>query len=122
VGACIGQATPPDSNGAAELAETTSDNQSITGKQITQVLTTIPTAGVLASNTVWLAMDKVGARYTTYYSTDGVHFTPIYNVGASLSNVKVGLFAWNGPATTSDLQVAFQHFHIVNGDAGVARQ
>jgi regulation of enolase protein 1 (concanavalin A-like superfamily) len=103
------------SNGAAELAETTSDNQNITGKQITQALTTIPTAGLLTSNTVWLAMDKVGARYTTYYSTDGVHFTPIYNVGASLSNVKVGLFAWNGPATTSDLRVSFQRFHIFNG-------
>jgi alpha-glucuronidase len=109
------------SNGAAELAETTSDNQNITGQQVTQVLATIPTAGVLTSNSVWLAMDKVGARYTTYYSTDGVHFSPIYNVGASLSNVRVGLFAWNGPASTSDLQVAFQHFHIFNGAAGFAR-
>jgi hypothetical protein len=33
----------------------------------------------------------------------------------------VGLFAWNGPASTSDLQVAFQHFHIFNGPAGFAR-
>jgi beta-glucosidase len=105
-------------NGAAQLAETTSDNQNITGQQITQVLTTIPTAGLLTSHTVWLAMAKAGARYTTYYSTDGVHFTPIYNVGASLSNVKAGLFAWNGPATTGDLQVAFQRFHIVNGTSG----
>jgi beta-glucosidase len=110
------------SNGAAQLAETTSDNQNYpSGKQITQVPTTIPTAGLLTSNTVWLAMDKVGARYTTYYSTDGVHFTPIYNVGASLSNVKVGVFAWNGPATTSDLQVSFQHFHILNGGPAFAR-
>lgn len=109
------------SNGTAELAETTSDNQTITGQQTTQVLTTIPTAGLLTSNTVWLAIDKVGARYTTYYSTDGVHFTPIYNVGASLSNVKVGLFAWNGSATTSDLRVSFQHFHILNGGPGSAR-
>jgi beta-glucosidase len=109
------------SNGAAELAETTSDNQNITGQQVTQVLATIPTAGVLTSNSVWLAMDKVGARYTTYYSTDGVHFSPIYNVGASLSDVRVGLFAWNAPASTSDLQVAFQHFHIFNGAAGFAR-
>ena len=77
-------------------------------------LTTIPTTGVLTSDTVWLAMNKVGARYTTYYSTDGTHFTPVYNVGASLSNVKVGLFAWNGPATTNDLKVSFQHFHIIN--------
>jgi beta-glucosidase len=109
------------SNGAAQLAETTSDNQNITGQQTTQVLTTIPTAGLLTSHTVWLAMAKAGARYTTYYSTDGAHFTAIYNVGASLSNVRAGLFAWNGPATTSDLQVAFQRFHIVNGTSGFAR-
>jgi regulation of enolase protein 1 (concanavalin A-like superfamily) len=102
------------SRGVAELAETTSDNQNITGQQITQVLATVPTAGLLNSNTVWLAMSKRGARYTTYYSTDGTHFTPIYNVGASLSNVKVGLFAWNGPATANDLKVSFQGFRIVN--------
>ncbi len=109
------------SNGAAVLAETTSDNQNSTGSQVTQVLKTIPTAGLLTSDTVWLAMRKVGARYTTYYSTDGAHFTPVYNVGASLSNVKVGLFAWNGPATTSDLHVGFQHFRIFNGTPGFAR-
>ncbi len=51
------------------------------------MLSTIPTAGLLTSNTVWLAMD----------------------------NDKVGPFAWNGPATTSDVQVPFQHFHILNG-------
>jgi beta-xylosidase len=102
------------SGGTAKLAETTSDDQNISGQQNTQVLTTIPTAGVLTSDTVWLAMNKVGSRYMTYYSADGSHFTPIYNVGASLSNVKVGLFAWNGPATTNDLKVSFEHFHIVN--------
>jgi beta-glucosidase len=100
--------------GAVQLAETTSDNQNLTGQQVTQVLATVPTAGLVNSNTVWLAMDKRGARYTTYYSTDGAHFTPIYNVGASLSNVKVGLFAWNGAATTNDEKVSFQGFHIVN--------
>ncbi len=102
------------SGGTAELAETTSDNQNISGQQVTQVLDTVPTAGVLTSATVWLAMVKTGSRYTTYYSTDGTHFIPIYNVGASLSNVKVGLFAWNGPATTNDLKVSFEHFHIFN--------
>jgi beta-glucosidase len=110
------------SNGAAQLAETTSDNQNVTAQQIPQVLATIPTAGLLTSNTVWLAMDKTGARYTTYYSTDGVHFTPLYSAGASLSNVKAGLFAWNGPATTSDLKVSFQHFRISNDSVGLARR
>jgi beta-glucosidase len=102
------------SSGTAQLAETTSDNQNSSGQQITQVLTAIPTAGVLTNNTVWLAMDKVGPRYTTYYSTDGAHFIPIYTVGASLSNVKAGLFAWNGAATANDLTVSFQHFQISN--------
>jgi regulation of enolase protein 1 (concanavalin A-like superfamily) len=100
------------SSGTAQLAETTSDNQNIAGQQITQVLDTVPTAGVLTSDTVWLAMDKVGSRYTTFYSTDGTHFTPIDNVGANLSNVKAGLFAWNGAATTNDLKVSFGQFHI----------
>jgi regulation of enolase protein 1 (concanavalin A-like superfamily) len=107
--------------GTAELAETTSDNQNISSQQITQVLDTIPTAGVLASDTVWLAMRKVGSRYTTYYSTDGAHFTPIYSVGASLSNVKVGPFAFNGPATTNDLRVSFGPFHIIQARAPAVR-
>jgi beta-glucosidase len=110
------------SNGKAQLAETTSDNQNITGQQITQVLATTPTSGLLSSTTVWLAIDKRGSRYTTYYSVDGVHFTPLYRAGASLSNVKVGLFAWNGPATTSDLKVSFQDFHVVNRGARPRRR
>jgi beta-glucosidase len=110
------------SGGVAQLAETTSDNQNVSGQQVSQVLTSIPTAGLLTNNTVWLAMTKVGPRYTTYYSTDRVHFTPVYNVGASLSDVKVGLFAWNGPATTSDLKVSFQHFHIVNWGSAFGRR
>ncbi|MBV9327512.1 MAG: glycoside hydrolase family 3 C-terminal domain-containing protein, partial [Chloroflexi bacterium] len=46
------------SGGVAQLAETTSDNQNVSGQQVTQVLTTIPTAGLLTNNTVWLAMNK----------------------------------------------------------------
>ncbi len=110
------------SGGTAELAETTSDSQNVTGQQVTQVLATVPTTGLLNSNAVWLAMDKRGARYTTYYSTDGTHFIPIYNVGASLSNIKVGLFAWNGAATTNDLKVSFQHFHVFNRSPTLGRR
>jgi beta-glucosidase len=99
------------SSGVAQLAETTED--SLSGTPVNQVLTTIPTAGLL-SNTVWLRMVKIGPRYTTYYSTDGVHFVPIYNVGASLSNVKVGLFAFSGGDTTNDLAVAFDYFRVQN--------
>jgi len=99
------------SSGIAQLAETTED--SLSGTPVTQILTTLPTAGVL-SNTVWLRMVKIGPRYTTYYSTDGVHFVAIYDVGASLSNVNVGLFAFSGADTTNDLNVAFDYFRVQN--------
>jgi beta-glucosidase len=100
------------SGGAAQLVETTED--SLSGTLVTQVLASIPTSGLLDGDTVWLRMVKQGPRYTTYYSTDGVHYTPIYEVGAALRDVKVGLFAWNGPATSSNLNVAFDYFHVSN--------
>jgi beta-glucosidase len=100
------------SSGAARLSETTED--SLSGSPVTQVLTTIPTAGLLSGDTLWLRMVKVGPRYTTYYSTDGITFVPIYEVGASLANVKVGLFAFNAAGTSTDLQAAFDYFHVSN--------
>lgn len=107
------------SNGAAELAETTED--SLSGAPVDQVLASIPTAGLLG-NTVWLRMVKRGPRYATYYSTDGLNWVPVYEVGQSLSNVKVGLFAWNRPATTSSEKVTFAYFRVSNvGSAGDAR-
>ncbi len=100
------------SSGAAQLSETTED--SLSGTPVTQVLTTIPTAGLLSGDTISLRMVKNGPRYSTYYSTDGMKFVPIYNVGASLANIKVGLFAFNGAGTSTDLQVAFDSFHVSN--------
>jgi beta-glucosidase len=101
------------SSGAARLSETTED--SLSGTPVNQVLTTIPTAGLVSGDTIWLRMVKNGSRYTTYYSTDGVNFVQIYNVGASLSDVNVGLFAFNGAATSTDLTAAFDDFHVSNG-------
>jgi hypothetical protein len=76
---------------------------------------TIPTAPVFGTaSTVWLRMVKQGPRYSTSYSTNGTDFTPIYTTGAALTNVKVGLFAFNGPATSSDLGVAFDDFQVTN--------
>ena len=99
------------SGGVARLAETTED--SLSGLPITQVLATLPTAGLLG-NTVWLRMVKHGPRYATYYSADGTNFVPVYEVGQSLSNVNVELFAWNEAGTSSDLKVAFDYFHVTN--------
>jgi beta-glucosidase len=98
------------SSGAAQLVETTED--SLSGTPVTQTLTSIPTAGVLTSNTAWLRMVKRGPRYTAYYSTNGTNFVPIYNVGASLQNVKVGLFAYSGADTSNDLNVDFDYFRV----------
>jgi beta-glucosidase len=100
------------SSGAARLSETTED--SLSGAPVTQVLTTLPTAGLVNGDTVWLRMVKNGPRYTTYYSTDGTNFVQLYNVGASLSDVKVGLFSFNGAGTSSDLTAAFDDFEVTN--------
>jgi alpha-glucuronidase len=99
------------SGGVAHLVETTED--SLSGTPITQVLASVPTTGLLG-NSVWLRMVKHGPRYATYYSTDGTNFVPVYEVGQSLSKVKVGLFAWDGPGTSSDLNVAFDYFRVSN--------
>jgi beta-glucosidase len=99
------------SNGAARFSETNED--SLSGAPVAQVLTTIPTASILGANTtVWLRMVKRGPIYTTSYSTDGVSFTPIYTTGAALANVKAGVFAYNRAGTTSDLNVAFDDFRV----------
>jgi regulation of enolase protein 1 (concanavalin A-like superfamily) len=99
------------SGGQARLAETTAD--SLSGGLTDQVLATVPTAGRFG-NTVWLRLVKRGPHYTAYYSSDGVHFAQLYGVGASLQDVKVGLFAWTGAQFSNDLQVAFDYFHVRN--------
>ncbi len=79
---------------------------------ISQSLINLPTAGILTGTTVYLRMRKQGARYTTYYSADGVDWKPVYEVGSSLRNVKVGVYAFNRAGTTNDLSVAFDYFRI----------
>ena len=105
------------SGGAARLSETSED--SLSGAPVVQVLTTIPTAPIFGTaSTVWLRMVKKGPRYTTSYSTNGADFTALYTTGAALTNVKVGVFAFNGPATSTDLNVAFDDFRVTNDRPG----
>lgn len=92
--------------GGAGLVETTTD--SLSGLPVSQVLATVPTAGRLR-NTVWLRMVKHGPRFTTYYSSDGTHFSSLYSAGANLADVKVGLFAVGSGQT-----VSFGYFHVRN--------
>lgn len=103
------------SGGAARLVETSED--SLSGAPVAETLATWATAGVLG-DTVWLRMVKHGPRYTTYYSADGRHFTALYSAGASLANVKVGLFAYDGSETAGDLKVSFGYFRVGRRGAG----
>jgi beta-glucosidase len=96
-----------NSGGTPQLALTTED--SLSGAPVSQVLATLPTTGRIGS-TVWLRMVKSGARYTVYYSTDGSNFVPFYNVGASLTNVKVGVFAFGGGSN----RASFANFAVRN--------
>ena len=81
--------------------------------QVNQTLNTTPMNGVLPSdNTIWLRMTKKGHTYTTSYSLDGSTWVPVWSTGATLKNIKAGLFAFNGAAATTNLQVAFDFFHV----------
>ncbi len=102
------------SPGGPRLVETTEDN--LSGAPVGQVLASFPT-GRRVGNTVWLRMVKRGPRYATYYSANGRSWVPIYGIGASLTNVEVGLFAWGGATPLNDLRVAFAYFHVRNTGA-----
>ncbi len=93
--------------GTPQLTVTTEDN--LSGAPVSQLLAAIPTAGRIG-NTVWLRIAKSGARYTLYYSTDGSNFSGLYNVGASLTNVKVGVFAFGSGSN----RASFANFAVRN--------
>jgi beta-glucosidase len=81
--------------------------------QVNQTLNTTPMNGVLPNdNTIWLRMTKQGYTYTTSYSLDGSTWVPVWSTGTTLRNLRVGLLAFNGAATTTNLEVAFDFFHI----------
>ena len=83
--------------------------------QVNQTLNSTPMNGVLPTdNTIWLRMTKHGYTYTTSYSVDGNTWVPVWSTGATLSNLKVGLLAIGGAATTGP-NVAFDYFRVAGG-------
>jgi beta-glucosidase len=81
--------------------------------QVNQTLNTTPMTGVLPSDdTIWLRMSKQGYTYTTSYSLDGQTWVRVWSTGATLRDLKVGPFAFNGAATASNLRVAFDYLHL----------
>ncbi len=97
-----------NAGGVPEIAETTVD--SLSGQPTAQVLATAPAAG----STVWLRMTKRGPHYTTSYSFDGVHFARLYTVGADLTAVQAGLFAFGQSSPSNGLSVSFANFYAYN--------
>jgi regulation of enolase protein 1 (concanavalin A-like superfamily) len=97
------------SSGVARIALTTED--SLSGAPVAQVLSAVPTGGRLG-RTAWLRLVKHGARYAAYFSGNGVHFVRLYEAGAALVSVRVGLFAWGGTDTSNSLRAAFAYFHV----------
>jgi beta-glucosidase len=112
----VGNAT----TGSPQLVETSEDFSFTPNAPETAafptVLRSVPTASIVSGNnaSLWLKMVKTGPRYQTYYSTDGTSWTPFYEVGASLANVKLGLFSYNRAGTSTDLTTAFDYFRAGN--------
>ncbi|HEY3088424.1 MAG TPA: glycoside hydrolase family 3 C-terminal domain-containing protein [Jatrophihabitantaceae bacterium] len=91
----------------------TSLEDTLVGVQVNQTLNTLNANSILpANNTIWLRMTKNGAHYSTFYSVDGVTWVPVWTTGATLTNPRIGLFAFNRAGTTTDLAVAFDYFHV----------
>jgi beta-glucosidase len=102
---------------AAQLVETQEDFSNNPAPAYTApiatVLASVPTANLgVSGGNLWLKMIKTGQRYKTYYSVDGTNWVSVYDEGDSLSNVKVGVFAYNRAGTSSDLKVGFDYFRI----------
>jgi beta-glucosidase len=94
-----------------ELSTTLEDD--LSGIPIVQALEALNMSAILpGDNTIWLRMTKRGPSYSTSYSLDGVKWEPVWSTGATLGKLEVGLFAFNGSATTTSLRVAFDFFRV----------
>jgi hypothetical protein len=74
--------------------------------------TTNPAQAPVTGTDVWLKLVKRGPRYQSYYSTDGTNWTALYETGASLTNVKAGVFAYNRAGTATDVTASFDYFRL----------
>ena len=98
------------SGGAARLTEVTED--SLSGAPVTVTLASLPTASLLpeGAHAVWLRMVKDGVRYRTFYSADGRDWRFVYETGAALRSLQVGVFAYRAAAAASEWTAAFDGF------------
>jgi beta-glucosidase len=102
-----------EATSSTNLQFNTSMEDTLNGVQVNQTLNTLNANAILpANNTIWLRMAKNGSQYSTSYSLDGTTWVPVWTTGATLNNPQVGVLADNRAGTTTDLQVAFDSFHV----------
>jgi len=65
-----------------------------------------------ASGAIWLRLRKTGSTYRAYYSKDGTVYRFMGATTLSAQPAQAGLFAFNRAGTSTDLDVAFDHFRI----------
>ncbi|GAA2184660.1 alpha-glucuronidase family glycosyl hydrolase [Micromonospora lupini] len=65
-----------------------------------------------ADGAVWLRLTKIGDSYRAYYSRDGSVYRYIGSTTLNVETTKAGLLAFNRAGTSTDLDVAFDHFRI----------
>ncbi|HWM00484.1 MAG TPA: DUF1349 domain-containing protein, partial [Nocardioidaceae bacterium] len=72
---------------------------------------------------LWLRLAKSGNTYKAYYSSDGDVYRFMGSTQLSSEPARAGLMAFNRQGTSSDLDVAFDHFRIESqGDRIFARK
>ncbi|MEU7948107.1 alpha-glucuronidase family glycosyl hydrolase [Micromonospora taraxaci] len=65
-----------------------------------------------ADGAIWLRLTKIGNSYRAYYSTDGSVYRYIGSQTLNAEPTKAGVLAFNRAGTSTDLDVAFDHFRV----------
>ncbi|MEK8106178.1 DUF1349 domain-containing protein [Micromonospora sp. M12] len=65
-----------------------------------------------ADGAIWLRLTKIGDSYRAYYSSDGTVYRYLGSTTLTTEPTKAGLLAFNRAGTSTDLDVAFDHFRI----------
>ena len=67
-----------------------------------------------ADGAIWLRLAKIGSTYKAYYSTDGSVWRFMGSTTLNVEATQAGLVAFNRAGTSTDLDVAFDYFHIAS--------
>lgn len=65
-----------------------------------------------ADGAIWLRLTKIRDSYRAYYSSDGKVYRYLGFTTLTTEPTKAGLLAFNRAGTSTDLDVAFDHFRI----------